>query len=212
MMMGDFISFSYCVPLDHLLSWSSVWPFIKQLFHVEHCASVILRHFISPWNIWDRTVFFLNFITVPEAFIDFRMKREVFIFSFLNRHWDICRNPVAFWSDSALVSVFHFNPDEGTWTLASLFFPSQFRIVYCYPVCSVFILQDVLRHFVLGKQYEILMANECPPLAKDPLKMWVALGGMKAASLMWRSLSPSSLHIWCVPWWSWILRLPFRTG
>jgi len=63
---------------------------------------------------------FFKFHHYVWYFYDFKMKDKVFVFSFLNRNWDICRNPAAFGADSALDSVFHFNRDQGTWTLASL--------------------------------------------------------------------------------------------
>lgn len=50
---------------------------------------------------------------MPGAFTDLRMKDEVLVLSFLNRHCDIYRDLAAFGSDSALDSVFHFNPDQG---------------------------------------------------------------------------------------------------
>lgn len=63
---------------------------------------------------------FLNFISMLGTFIDFRIKDEVLVLSFLNRHWDICRDPAAFGSDSALDSVFHYKSDQWSEGLIAL--------------------------------------------------------------------------------------------
>lgn len=118
---------------------------------------------------------FLNFITMLGTFIDFRIKGEILALSFLNRYWDICRDPAAFGSDSALDSVFHYKSNQGTWTLASLplhcLLP-PFRIIHCCPVwlLNIYFSKYINANYVLGKQYEILKMNGCFLWQKTLLK------------------------------------------
>lgn len=175
----------------------------------------MLAFFFKPLKILELTGFlFFKFHHYVWHFYDFKMKDKVFVFSFLNRNWDICRNPAGFGADSALDSVFHFNRDQGTWTLASLSPFSPFPVQDCLLLPSLAAGYSFYKMFqcklCAGKAVWNINGEGVPPLSKDPLKVWLALGGMNAVCLEMKQPLSFQLCTCCVPWWSWAVRCTFR--